>query len=109
MVRRVAYVARKPGISAEEFWKHYSGPHAAIVREMPGLRGMALSRPSGPQTSNWDAVGELWFDSADAMRAAFSDPAVAAKLAVDRPQFLGASEVVVVEEVLRWEPSLDTP
>ncbi|HEY8285857.1 MAG TPA: EthD family reductase [Chloroflexota bacterium] len=109
MIRRVAYVARKPGMSVEEFWTHYSGPHAAIVRQMPGLRRLVLSRPAGLQTSSWDAVGELWFDSAEALGAAFADPAIAARLAEDRPQFLGASEVMVVEEVLRWEPPLDMP
>ncbi|MGH2347102.1 MAG: EthD domain-containing protein [Chloroflexota bacterium] len=109
MVRRISYIRRKLGMSVEEFWTHYSGPHIAIVREMPGLRGLVLSRPVDPQTSNWDAVGELWFDSAEAMRAGFANPAIAARLAEDRPKFLGGSEVVVVEEVVRWEPALDTP
>jgi uncharacterized protein (TIGR02118 family) len=94
-------------MSVEEFWAHYTGPHAAIVRRMPGLRRLVLSRSTGPQTGDWDAVGELWFDSAAALRAAFTDPAISAQLGEDRPRFLGASEVVVVEEVLRWEP-LDT-
>lgn len=109
MIRRVAYIRRKPGLSVEQFWSHYTGPHAAIVQQMPGLRGLTLSRPTGPQTTDWDAVGELWFDSAEELRAAFADPAIAAQLAEDRPKFLGASEVVVVEEALRWAPPLDTP
>jgi uncharacterized protein (TIGR02118 family) len=104
MVRRVAYVRRKPGMGVEDFWAHYAGPHAEIVRRMPGLRGLVLSRPVGPQSSHWDAVGELWFDDAEAVHAAFADPAIAALLAEDRPKFLGGSEVVVVEEVLRWSP-----
>lgn len=102
MIRRVAYVRRMAGMGAEEFWAHYTGPHAAIVQQMPGLRRLALSRPVGPQSGEWDAVGELWFDSADAAGAAFADPAIAAQLAADRPRFLGASEVLIVEEVLVW-------
>jgi uncharacterized protein (TIGR02118 family) len=102
MVRRVALVRRKPGMTVEEFWTHYTGPHAAIVRQMPGLRRLALSRPVGPQTSECDAVGELWFDSREALEQAFADPTIAALLAADRPLFLGGAEVVIVEEVLGW-------
>ncbi len=100
MVRRIALVRRKEGMTADEFWAHYTGPHAAIVRRMPGLRRLALSRPAGAQASQWDAVGELWFDSAEAVEQAFADPEIAALLRADRPLFLGASEVVVVEESL---------
>ncbi len=104
MVRRVAYVRRKPEMSLDEFWAHYAGPHAAIVRRLPDLRGMVLSRPVGVQSSAWDAVGELWFDNVEAVHAAFADPTIAALLAEDRPKFLGGSEVVVIEEALRWSP-----
>jgi uncharacterized protein (TIGR02118 family) len=104
MVRRLAYVRRKPGMSVDEFWAHYSGPHATIVRQMPGLRCLVLSRPIGLQTTEWDAVGELWFDDVEALQAAFANPRIVALLAEDRPRFLGGSEVVVVEEALRWTP-----
>jgi len=102
MIRRVAYIRRKAGMGVEEFWAHYTGPHVAIVRQMPGLRRLVLSRPVGTQSGEWDAVGELWFDDAEAARAAFADPAIAAQLAADRSRFLGASEVLIVEEVVAW-------
>lgn len=98
MIRRIAFVRRKEGMTPEEFWAHYTGPHAAIVRRMPGLRRLSLSRPVGPQSSRWDAVGELWFDSVEAVQRAFDDPEIAARLRADRALFLGASEVVVVED-----------
>jgi hypothetical protein len=71
---------------------------------MPGLRRLILSRPVDAQATEWDAVGELWFDSVAALDAAFADPAIAAQLKVDRPLFLGESRVVVVEEVIGWTP-----
>lgn len=104
MVRRIALIRRKPALSVEEFWAHYTGPHAAIVRRMPGLRRLALSRPAGPHAGDWDAVGELWFDSREALDRAFADPLIAAQLQADRPLFLGASEVLIVEEVTNWAP-----
>jgi uncharacterized protein (TIGR02118 family) len=102
MVRRVALVRRKAGMSAEAFWEHYAGPHATIVAAIPGLRRMVLSRPVGAQANDWDAVGELWFDTREALDQGFADPSIVAQLAVDRPQFLGAVEAVIVEDVLSW-------
>lgn len=109
MVRRISLIRRKPEMSAEEFWAHYSGPHAAIVRQMPGLRRLALSRPAGPYAGAWDAVGELWFDTREALERAFADPAIADQLQADRPRFLGASEVLIVEEVTEWVPDSAAP
>jgi len=102
MVRRIALVRRKDGMTWEEFWAHYTGPHAEIVRRMPGLRRLVLSRPTGEQVTEWDAVGELWFDSAEEIARAFAHPEIAALLQADRPLFLGASQVVVVEEAVSW-------
>ncbi len=98
MVRRVVFVRRKEGMTPEEFWAHYTGPHATIVRRLPGLRQLALSRPVAPQAAQWDAGGKLWFDSVEAVEQAFADPDIAAQLRADRPLFLGASEVVIVDE-----------
>ncbi len=89
---------RKPGMTVEDFWQHYRGPHRAIVERMPGLRKIILSRIIGPQSTQWDAVGELWFDDLAALERAFADPEIAAQLQADRLLFLGRSEVVVVEE-----------
>jgi uncharacterized protein (TIGR02118 family) len=104
VVRRISFIRRKPELTVEEFWTHYRGPHAAIVRGLPGLRRLVLSRPAGPQSGTWDAVGELWFDDREALERAFADPAIVAQLQADRPQFLGAMEVAVVEEAVDWTP-----
>jgi uncharacterized protein (TIGR02118 family) len=102
VIKRVALVRRRPDMSAEQFWAHYTGPHAAIVKRMPGLRRMVLSRAVGDQVTEWDAVGELWFDSTTAVKRAFEDEQILAELRADRSLFLGASEVVIVEEEMRW-------
>lgn len=106
MIKRVALARRKLGMTGEEFWAHYTGPHAAIVQKMPGLRRLVLSRPVGAQATHWDAVAELWFDNVVALERAFADPDIASLLQADRPRFLGESEVVIVEEQVHW-PSVD--
>jgi uncharacterized protein (TIGR02118 family) len=102
MIKRVSLVRRKPDLTAEQFWAHYTGPHAAIVQRMPGLRRLVLSRAVGDQVTEWDAVGELWFDDTAAAKRAFEDEQILAELRADRSLFLGASEVVIVEEQMRW-------
>jgi uncharacterized protein (TIGR02118 family) len=102
MIKRVSLVRRKPDMTAEQFWTHYTGPHAAIVQRMPGLRRMVLSRAVGAQLTEWDAVGELWFDSTTDLKRAFEDEQIMAELRADRSLFLGASQVVIVEEEMRW-------
>jgi uncharacterized protein (TIGR02118 family) len=94
-------------MAQEEFWDHYTGPHAAIARKLPDLRKMVLSRVVGQQSAEWDAVGELEFDDAAAADRAFAAPEIAELLAQDRPLFLGRSEVIFVEETVFW--SADTP
>ena len=106
MIKRISLIRRKDGITAEEFWEHYTGPHAAIVRKMPGVRKMVLSRVVGPQSVAWDAVGELWFDDAAAVERAFADPQIAGLLAHDRPLFLGQSEVIIAEETVFWSADI---
>ena len=40
MIKRVSLVRRKEGMSREDFLAHWMGPHAEIVRHLPGLRGL---------------------------------------------------------------------
>lgn len=106
MIKRISLIRRKPEMTPDEFWEHYTGPHGAIARKMPGVRKMVLSRVVGPRSAEWDAVGELWFDDASAVEKAFADPEIARLLSQDRPLFLGHSEVIFAEETIFW--SADT-
>jgi len=76
MIRRVSFIRRKPGLTLQEFLSHWTGRHAEIVRQLPGLRGLRFSRVDRcvPQEAQWDGVGETWFDSiSDADRAFATD------------------------------------
>ncbi len=65
MIKRVSLIRRKAGMSREEFFAHWTGPHAAIVRQMPGVRGLRFGKVQSwnPEEAAWDGVGEVWFDS----------------------------------------------
>ena len=100
MIKRVSLVRRKEGMSREEFLAHWMGPHAEIVRQLPGLRGLRFGVVQSwtPEEAAWDGVGELWFDSVGAAEAAFASEPVRSLLVEDRALFLGGMQACFVEE-----------
>ena len=106
MIKRISLVARKPGMTIEEFERHWTGPHSEIVRQMQGLRGMRLNLIEDTEGEReWDGIGELWFDSIEDARAAFAAEPVRGLLAEDRPKFLGKAQVYYVSEHVVVPPS----
>jgi uncharacterized protein (TIGR02118 family) len=100
MIKRVSLLRRKDGMSREDFFAHWTGPHADIVKQLPGLRGLRFGRVQSwtPPEAAWDGVGELWFDSVEAAQAAFATEPLRSVLAEDRPKFTREIQACFVEE-----------
>jgi uncharacterized protein (TIGR02118 family) len=100
LIKRVSLVRRRDGLSREEFLAHWLGPHADIVRQLPGLRGLrfGIVQRWAPDDAAWDGVGELWFDSIEAADAAFATEPYAGMLVDDRKLFMGEAQSCIVEE-----------
>lgn len=100
MIKRVSLVRRKPEWTHQAFIAHWMGPHADIVRQLPGLRGLRFGvvQQWTPDAAFWDGVGELWFDSIEAAHAAFAAEPHASRLKADRAIFLGEAQAAFVEE-----------
>ena len=100
MIKRVSLVRRKEGMTRDEFLAHWMGPHAEIVRQLPGLRGLRFGVVQSwtPEEDGWDGVGEIWFDSVAAAEAAFASEPVRSLLVEDRASFLGSAQACFVEE-----------
>jgi uncharacterized protein (TIGR02118 family) len=100
LIKRISLVRRKEGMSREEFLAHWMGPHAEIVRQLPGLRGLRFGvvQRWAPADAAWDGVGELWFDTVEAADAAFGTEPYASMLVEDRKLFLGEAQSSIVEE-----------
>lgn len=106
MIKRMSLVRRKEGMSVAEFTERWLGEHAALIREMPGLRGYRLDVVESWQgePEPWDGIGELWFDSREDLEAAFAS--MADELAANRATFLShASAAWVQEHVIVREPA----
>ena len=44
MIKRVSLLRRRDGMSREAFFAHWTGPHADIVRQLPGIRGLRFGK-----------------------------------------------------------------
>ena len=70
---------RRADVSHEQALAEWSGPrHTAVVREVPGLRKWVQNHVAElPNDYAPDGIGELWFDSADAMQQAMNSSQMA--------------------------------
>lgn len=77
MIKLIALLKRKPGISREEFARRWVEDHTRISSELPGLVGYRINIASERQPSGvsgeppYDGTAEMWWESVAAMEAAF--------------------------------------
>jgi uncharacterized protein (TIGR02118 family) len=121
MIKLMVMIKRKPGMSKEEFDRYWSGPHADQVLGCPDfvrhVRRYVQSHvvtqdgirlPWG--VSEYDGQAELWFDSVEALNAAFNEPAFLASVGPDDEKFIdmaGCRLMVVEEQVKVAQNSAD--
>lgn len=82
MVKLIAFLKRKPGMTLEQFKVRWVDQHTKLSAKMPGLKGyyININLPDQPSNGepNYDGTAELWWDSVEAMEAAFASPEGAA-------------------------------
>ena len=71
MFKAVILLSRREGASQAEFRDWWLGQHAALARELPGLRGLRFNLVRDPE-AEFDGVSELWFDSRESFEAAYA-------------------------------------
>jgi uncharacterized protein (TIGR02118 family) len=81
-----------------QFDQHYAEVHVPLGSKLPGLRRFLQSHPRGLGGDAPYFVAELWFDDADALKAALKSPEMAAT-AADAQTFDVASMVMFTGEV----------
>lgn len=75
----VGFVRRKPGMSVEDFQRHWREVHGPLGAAVPGLRRYVqshtrLSAYTSGREPAWDGVAIIWFDDSAALRAATATP-----------------------------------
>ena len=77
MIKLIALLKRKPGISREEFARRWVEDHTRISSRLPGLASYRINISSERQPVGvgeeplYDGTAEMWWESIEAMEAAF--------------------------------------
>jgi uncharacterized protein (TIGR02118 family) len=103
MLKFMVVIYRRPDLTPEQFRSHLEQIHGPIVKSFPGLRKYVqnyVCPDSKRKLPGWDAIVEVYFDSWEAMEAAWASPQGAASDA-DLPAFADLTRTTwsVVEEV----------
>jgi uncharacterized protein (TIGR02118 family) len=102
MLKVLSLMKRKEGMSYAEFRNWALNEHPPFAEKLPGLRGYRMNVPieENPD-SPYDAISEMWFDSAEARLAAMGSDAGkaaggdAASHCASRFHFLAEEKVVI--------------
>ena len=99
MVVLVALLPRKPGLSKEEFHRHWRERHGPLVVELLGrhLAGYEQYHRLGVDEGHdddWDGVAIQRFESEETFQAFMSDPAFAERVTPDQDEFIDMRRVV---------------
>lgn len=74
MAKGIGFVKRRPGMSVEDFQRHWREIHGPLGVAVPGLRRYEQSHTrlaayAQGREPKWDGVSLIWFDDSKALRA----------------------------------------
>ncbi len=101
MVKLIAKVYAKEGISKKEFNDYWLNKHAPLVKKMEGLRKYVISvvLTSDGEEPGYQGMAELWFDTFEELKRAFDSPEGKEAVA-DVKNFARKVTTVTIEEHL---------
>jgi uncharacterized protein (TIGR02118 family) len=115
MIKRITILTRKPGTTHDEFVRHWTQVHAALLGSHPsvsrlvandvlefkrfGVRNPDPARPAQNVQPAFEPDGfwELWFHDRESMEAMYASDFVQ-QLVADAEKFVGSLWTFVVEE-----------
>ena len=75
MIKAIGMMKRKPGLSREDFIRHYEEQHAPLAQRLLGfaryVRNYPIPEP-GAAEPPFDVITEFWFESKEAFAAAMA-------------------------------------
>jgi uncharacterized protein (TIGR02118 family) len=103
MIAAISMMRRRADIGLAQFRRHWLDPHGVMTAELPGVRHYIQSHCLDAPGTNAlarelaiDGFPELWFDSMEARRMAYTSPRMA-ECNIDSEHFVGAVSRLVTE------------
>ena len=105
MIKMLALLTRKEGLTHEGFVKHWYEIHAPLAHAVPGIRRYVQShivgtrsRPDIPDTDvEVDGIAELWYDDMATFERAGASPEMK-RLTDDGALFIGRIKSYIIDE-----------
>jgi len=105
VIKSLSLLTRKPGMTHEQFVRHWLEVRGPLAHKVPGIRRYVQShileertRPDIPSSDvEIDGVAELWYDDREAMMRALATPEAKA-LYADGALFIGRIKSYTTEE-----------
>jgi uncharacterized protein (TIGR02118 family) len=105
MIKSISLLTRKPGLTHEEFVRHWVEIHAPLAHAVPRVKRYLQSHIVAERTRadietldvDIDGIAELWYESLDDLRHAMSTPE-AKILHDDGATFIGRIKTYTIEE-----------
>jgi uncharacterized protein (TIGR02118 family) len=102
MVKLTCFLRRRPGMTAEDFDRHWREVHGPLIAGLPTLARHVVRYEQHPRLSGSDAVGTpgydgvavQWFRSLEEFMAFVSEPDYARHVAPDEGAFLDRAGLV---------------
>ena len=101
MITMIVFVRRKQGLSREQFSQYWFEQHGPLVKSIPEFMrhvrkyiqyhpatGHAATGSLFGDIPGYDGVGEIWYDSREAMNASFQEPAYLEIIKPDELKFI---------------------
>jgi uncharacterized protein (TIGR02118 family) len=114
MVKAIHMLLRRPGLTVEEFQKHWREDHAQLVVKIPGLRRYVQNHGVldlyGQRPFTHDGFSEMWFDSLDELQKAAHTPEWKAMIGDGQrlwaePIGLAIAKERIQKEINAWPPA----
>lgn len=97
MLKIVALVEKRSDLTWEEFVEYWDEEHVEPISKVPNLRRYTIAPAIDPENAPYDGVAELYFESTDDIREAFTEE-LEAEIEADEAEFLADVETFVVAE-----------
>ena len=97
MVKIMILLKRQEHLSFAEFEDWWLGHHKEIAARMPKLKRACFNLVQGAESSLYDGVSELWFDSVGDFEAAYQSE-IGKEVAVDSLAHVSKRDRLIVEE-----------
>ena len=76
MIKLIATIHRKPGLSDEAFLRHWREIHVPLVARLPNLKGYVINPflDTMDEVRPYDGIAELWFEDRAAFDRSMASP-----------------------------------